>query len=183
MPETSQDNFEVLNPVNSPFTPEYLRARANSIGNTNSTSSSCGSATGAVRKQKKVSISGLPPISPDEEFRGRSYTASDMDHSIINGVGDDQYKGYKREIDHRYGISWYDEIDDEAFYFIQNANAFFFHWGNGSRNRLASSFLLWLCCDLNSKFLVSVVVYSVFESERVRAMEIQPSHCYHLGAM
>lgn len=105
MPELSQDNFEVLNPVNSPITPELLRARANSIGNNSSGNSSC-SGIGAVRKQKKVSISGLPPISPDEEFRGRSYTASDMDHSIINGIGDDHYKGYKREIDHRYGWSF-----------------------------------------------------------------------------
>lgn len=104
MPELSQDNFEVLNPIDSPITPELLRARANSIGNKNSNATAT-SSTGAIRKQKKVSISGLPPISPDEEFRGRSYTASDMDNSVINGVGDDYYKGYKREIDHRYEIS------------------------------------------------------------------------------
>lgn len=106
MPELSQDNFEVLNPVNSPITPELLRARANSIGNNGNTSSG---SSGAVRKQqKKVSISALPPLLPDEEFRGRAYTASDMDQSFINGVGIDALKGYKREIDHRY-------VDDTHF--------------------------------------------------------------------
>lgn len=102
MPELSQDNFEVLNPVNSPLTPEILRARANSFGN-NGNATNAG--TGAVRKQKKVSIAGLGPFlpdSPDEEFRARAFTASDMDQSIINGAGVDQYKGYKREMDHRY---------------------------------------------------------------------------------
>lgn len=100
MPELSQDNFEVLNPVNSPITPELLRARANSIGNTSVPSTS--NSTGAVKKiQKKVSISALPPISNEEDFRSRAFTASDMDHSVISGLGVDQYKGYKRELDHR----------------------------------------------------------------------------------
>lgn len=136
MPEFSQDNFEALNPVQSPITPELLRARANSIGNTS------GSGTGAVRKQKKVSISGLPPISPDEEFRGRAYTASDMDNSVINGVGEDHYKGYKREIDHRYGISRCDEITKSmtkrSTLFGMQMHSLFIE-EVGKQNRLASS--------------------------------------------
>ena len=77
MPELSQDNFEVLNPLHSAITPEMLRA--NSFGN-----------------NKKHSL---------EEFRGRTFTASDMDHSVVHGVGVDQYpQGYKREMDHRYVV-------------------------------------------------------------------------------
>lgn len=143
MPEFSQDNFEALNPVKSQITPEFLRARANSIGNT---SSSSGSGTGAVRKQKKVSISGLPPISPDEEFRGRAYTASDMDNSVINGVGEDHYKGYKREIDHRYGISRSDEITKSmtkhSTLFGMQMHSLFIE-EVGKQNRLTSSLIMF----------------------------------------
>ncbi|XP_055909648.1 cytosolic purine 5'-nucleotidase isoform X1 [Eupeodes corollae] len=115
MPEISQDNFEVLNPISQPVSPMELRARSNSTERKNSLRLNA--------PLEPTIYENNPFVMNDDKnnirvSRSRTCTIGeqDMDSSFINGLQPDPFQGHKRELGHRIFVNRSLHLENIKFY-------------------------------------------------------------------